>query len=440
MHSKLPKVLHQLAGKPLLGHVLDTVNCLQPAMTAVVIGAGGEQVRSNFATRDVHWVEQPEQRGTADAVHHALPLIPPGHKLLVLFGDVPMLTASTLQAMLASGENHPLTLLTAQLDDPQGYGRIVRDASGVIKGIVEHRDANVEQQKICEINTGTMLVEADRLAGWLDRLDTRNSQGELYLTDIVALAAEQRIEICTATCTSATEVLGINSRTQLAKAERLIQLQRAQSLMEQGVSLLDPARLDIRGELRAGSDVIIDINCVFEGQVVLGSGVQIGANCVLRNVEVGDDVRIHENTVIENTRIGANCRIGPFARLRPGTQLDEEVRIGNFVELKNVELGMETKVNHLSYVGDATVGDRVNIGAGTITCNYDGANKHRTVIDDDVFIGSNTQLVAPVTVGAGATVGAGTTLTRDVPPQSLAISRAQQRLVAQWKRPKKSRL
>jgi bifunctional UDP-N-acetylglucosamine pyrophosphorylase/glucosamine-1-phosphate N-acetyltransferase len=421
MRSDLPKVLHPIAGKPMLGHVLDTARQLGAARICAVYGHGGERVREALAADDLAWARQEPQLGTGHAVLQALPSIDATAATLVLYGDVPLIRAATLRRLIDAAGAGRLALLTAHLDDPHGYGRIVR-VGGKVTRIVEEKDADDAERAIREINTGILVAPGAALARWLPQLGNRNAQGEYYLTDIVQLAVAEGMEVVTAHPADNWETDGINSKAQLARLERIHQRNLAEALMEQGVTLADPARIDVRGSLECGRDVFIDVNCVFEGKVVLGDGVKIAANCVLQDAVVG-----------------AGSVVGPFARLRPGTVLAEDVHIGNFVEVKNSTVAAHSKANHLAYIGDATVGSRVNVGAGTITCNYDGANKHRTVIEDDVFIGSDTQLVAPVTVGRGATLGAGTTLTRDAPPEQLTVSRAKQVSVAGWKRPVKQK-
>lgn len=423
MHSDLPKVLHPIAGRPMLAHVLDTARQLGAAKICVVYGHGGEQVRAALDAPDLAWAIQEPQLGTGHAVLQALPCfdaVPPA-PTLVLYGDVPLISATTLRRLIEVAGNDRLALLTAHRDDPHGYGRIVR-VDGEVTRIVEEKDADDAERAIHEINTGILVAPGAALARWLPHLSKANAQGEYYLTDIVALAVAEGMQVVTAHPDANWETDGINSKAQLAALERIHQHNLAAALMEQGVTLADPARIDVRGSLECGRDVFIDVNCVFEGRVVLGDGVRINAHCVIQDAVVGKD-----------------SIIGPFARLRPGTVLAEDVHIGNFVEVKNSTIAAHSKANHLAYIGDATIGSRVNVGAGTITCNYDGANKHRTVIEDDVFIGSDTQLVAPVTVGRGATLGAGTTLTKDAPPDALTISRPQQVSLTGWKRPVKAK-
>ena len=438
MKSALPKVLHPLAGRPLLAHVLDTAAALAPMRTVVVYGHGGEQVPSTFAQRDdVVWVEQTPQLGTGHAVQQAVPHLGGCDGVLVLYGDVPLVEIDTLRALLARPE--PVTLLSVRLADPTGYGRIVRDGGGRVRRIVEQKDATEEERAIEEVNTGIMVLDGARLPDWLDRLSNTNAQGEYYLTDVIAMAVGDGLAVEAVAAADAMEVAGINDRAQLAQMERAFQRRTAEALMRAGVTLADPTRFDLRGTLRHGRDVAIDVNVILEGEVVLGDDVTIGPNTVLRDVAVADGVQVLANCVIEEAWIGPGSRVGPFSRIRPGTRLEGHAHVGNFVEIKKSEVGLGSKVNHLTYVGDATIGRDVNVGAGTITCNYDGANKHRTVIGDRAFIGSNTALVAPIAVGEGATIGAGTTLTRDAPPETLTVARAKQATIAGWKRPVKKK-
>jgi len=439
MNSALPKVLQPLAGKPLLAHVLLTARQLAARRICVVYGHGGEQVPQAFAGEDIVWVKQEPQLGTGHAMQQALPQLTDDEIALVLYGDVPLTVPQVLSDLVALAQGNKLALLTVNLDDPAGYGRIIRAANGEVSRIAEEKDATPAERAIREINTGILAAPVASLRRWLVKIRNDNQQGEYYLTDIVALAAAEGVAIETAQPRAAWEVLGVNSKAQLAELERIVQRETAAKLLEHGVTLRDPARLDVRGELRCGRDVEIDVNCVFEGRVELGDGVRVGANCVLKNSRVAAGALIAPFSHIEDAEIGADNRIGPYARLRPGTVLAEDVHIGNFVEVKNSRIAAHSKANHLSYVGDATVGERVNIGAGTITCNYDGVNKHRTIIEDDVFIGSDTQLVAPVTVGRGATLGAGTTLTQDAPPKQLTLSRVKQVSSSTWKRPAKKK-
>jgi len=438
MRSDLPKVLHRLGGRPLLAHVLETARELGAGKICVVYGHGGEAVREALDAPDLFWVRQEPQLGTGHAVLQTLTFLDEGVPTLVLYGDVPLIGTPTLTRLLdVAGDG--LGVLTAAFDEPDGYGRILRDADGRVQRIVEHRDASDDERAVREINTGFLVAPTDALLRWLPALGNDNVQGEYYLTDIVRLAIGEGMAVATAMPGANWEVLGVNSKVQLAELERIHQRNNALLLMESGVTLADPERIDVRGELDCGRDVAIDVSCLFEGRVVLGDGVEVGAHCVLKNAVIGAGTRIAPFSHIEEAEAGRNCRIGPYARLRPGTRLDNEVHIGNFVEVKNSTIADGSKANHLAYVGDATVGRNVNVGAGTITCNYDGANKHRTVIEDDVFIGSDTQLVAPVTVGRGATLGAGTTLTQDAPPDKLTLTRVKQITVPGWKRPIKKK-
>ncbi len=437
MRSALPKVLQPLAGRPLLAHVLASARALGARRICVVYGHGGESVRARLDAPDLVWAEQNPQLGTGHAVLQAVPYLSADSRVLVLFGDVPLIGASSLMRLMEAAGRDRLALLTVELDDPTGYGRILRDDTGRVACIVEERDATPLERHVHEVNTGILVAPAAKLRDWLGRIGNDNAQGEYYLTDIIGLAVEDGVEIVTVTPDDASETLGVNSKAQLAALERMFQASVARELMDAGVTLIDPARLDVRGDLLCGRDVEIDVNCVFEGRVELGDGVVIGANCVLRNVRIGNGTRVAPFSHLDGTVTGEKCVLGPFARTRPGTMLANAVHIGNFVEIKNSHFGEDSKANHLSYVGDADVGARVNIGAGTITCNYDGVNKHRTEIGDDAFIGSDTQLVAPVRVGRGATLGAGTTLTRDAPPDQLTVSRARQQSYAGWTRPVK---
>ena len=438
MRSDLPKVLHKLAGKPLLGHVVDTAHALGAAQTCVVYGFGGEAVPQALADDKLTFVLQAEQHGTGHAVKQALPQLSDDSVTLVLYGDVPLTRTASLRPLVAAAQAGVLGLLTVNLAYPDGYGRIVRE-DGKVTRIVEHKDATPTERAIQEVNTGILAVATRHLKRWIDELKNDNAQGEYYLTDIIALAVRDGVGVETHQPACEWEVLGVNSKAQLAELERIHQNEVAQGLLDAGVTLMDPARIDVRGTLTCGRDVVIDVNCVFEGLVELADGVQVGANCVLRNVKVAAATRIDAFTLIDDALIGEANRLGPFSRIRPGTTLARDVHVGNFVEIKNSQIDDGSKINHLSYVGDTTMGKKVNIGAGTITCNYDGANKHRTVIEDEVFIGSDTQLVAPITVGKGATLGAGTTLTRDAPAGELTLSRAKQLTVSGWKRPVKQK-
>jgi bifunctional UDP-N-acetylglucosamine pyrophosphorylase/glucosamine-1-phosphate N-acetyltransferase len=437
MNSALPKVLHPVAGRPMLAHVLDTARTLSPSRLVVVVGHGAEHVREAVAAPDVAFADQTQQLGTGHAVMQALPMLDDNQPTLVLYGDVPLTTAATLEALVHAAGAERMGVLTVEMPDPTGYGRIVRDAAGNIVRIVEQKDASDEIRAIREINTGIIVCPTGHLRRWLATLGNNNAQGEYYLTDTIERAATEGVEIVSAQPAALWETLGVNSKVQLAEVERIHQRNLAQRLLEAGVTLLDPARIDVRGQLTCGRDVTIDVGCVFEGRVHLDDGVHIGAHCVIRNATIGAGARVQPFCHIEEAKIGPAGRIGPYARLRPGTELGEDVHIGNFVEVKNSQVGDHSKANHLAYVGDTTVGQRVNIGAGTITCNYDGVNKSRTVIEDDAFIGSDTQLVAPVTVGRGATIGAGTTLTKDAPAGKLTLSRAKQMTLDAWQRPVK---
>jgi bifunctional UDP-N-acetylglucosamine pyrophosphorylase/glucosamine-1-phosphate N-acetyltransferase len=453
MQSALPKVLQTLAGKPLLQHVLNTALGLQGKTTKngpiVVVGHGASDVKKFLQVASeqdpsfskVSTVLQAEQKGTGHALLQALPQLDLKEPTLVLYGDVPLTSIKTLSALArladgVRGQDSALALLTQHLSNPTGYGRIVRDTDGLVKAIIEEKDAAPEQKRIQEINTGIMVLPTNSLKKWLKALSASNAQGEYYLTDVIAMAVKDNVPIRTAQANAEYETVGINSRDQLAALERVHQLNQAKVLMDAGVSLADPARIDIRGTLECGIDVFIDVGCVFEGCVTLAAGTKVGPYCIIRNSVIGKSVTIHPYSHIDGAKVGASSLIGPYARLRPGADLANDVHIGNFVEVKNSKIAANSKANHLAYVGDSIVGSRVNIGAGTITCNYDGVNKHQTIIEDDVFIGSDTQLVAPVRVGRGATLGAGTTLTKDAPPNQLTVSRAKQ-ISLQWQRPEK---
>ncbi len=435
MQSDTPEVLHRLAGRPLVSHVIDAARQLSPKLICVVYGHGGEAVREAVGENGAIWIRQDPQLGTGHAVMQAVPHLDERWPTLVLYGDVPLIRAQTL-LRLAQAAGKGLGILTTTLADPAGYGRIVRSGKRVAR-IVEEKDATARQRALREVNTGIMVAPTQQLKAWLACLENKNVQKEYYLTDVVALAASGRIPVAAAQPDAAWEAQGVNSRGQLAELERIYQRNAAQALLEQGVTLADPARCDVRGALSCGRDVAIDINCVFEGEVRLGDGVSVGANCVLKGVRIAAGTSIEPFCHIEEADIGANCRVGPYARIRPGTRLASDVHLGNFVEVKASSIGEGSKANHLAYIGDSEIGKNVNVGAGTITCNYDGANKHRTIIEDDVFIGSDTQLVAPVRVGKGATLGAGTTLTKDAPPGELTLSRAKQTTVPGWTRPAK---
>ncbi|MBV8911356.1 MAG: bifunctional UDP-N-acetylglucosamine diphosphorylase/glucosamine-1-phosphate N-acetyltransferase GlmU [Gammaproteobacteria bacterium] len=437
MKSSLPKVLQPLAGRPLLQHVIDTARALQPSAIHVVYGHGGERVREALAAERLSWTLQAERLGTGHALLQVMPQIPESHLVLVLYGDVPLITRATLAELLARAGERQVALLTMTPETPAGYGRIVRSAGGLVRKIVEEKEASPRQRAIRECNSGVLAAPARSLRDWLARLKADNSQGEYYLTDVIAMAVKERIPVRALRATDASELLGVNDKAQLAALESLCRARRARELLLAGVTLADPARLDVRGALTHGSDVFLDVNVVLEGAVALGDRVRIGAGCVLRDSEIGADTEVFAHCVIDGARIGPDCRIGPFARVRPSATLAGEVHIGNFVEVKNARLGQGSKANHLAYVGDAQVGNHVNIGAGTIVANYDGAMKHNTVIEDDVHTGSNSVLVAPITVGAGATIAAGSTVTHSVPGGQLTIARAQQVTVPTWRRPRK---
>ncbi len=438
MRSRLPKVLHHLGNRPLLAHVLDTAERLRPRELAVVYGHGGEQVRRAFAGRSgITWVHQAEQLGTGHAVAQALEALDPRGTVLVLYGDVPLIQEATLRELLAARAEAELVLLTARLADPTGYGRIVRDDHGRLQAIVEEKDASEAERLIDEVNTGVLAAGAASLSRWVAALERGNAQGEYYLTDVVAMAVAEGVVVATCHPREPDEFLGVNDRMQLAQLERRYQHRQAETLMRAGVSLRDPARLDVRGRVEVGRDVAIDVDVILEGEVVLGEGVEIGPFCHLKDVRLGPGCKVLSHSVLESVEAAEGVTIGPFARLRPGTSLASGAKVGNFVEIKNAQVGEGSKINHLSYVGDAEVGRDVNIGAGTITCNYDGANKHRTIIGDHAFIGSDSQLVAPVRIGEGATIGAGSTITRDAPPHALTLSRVPQRTREGWQRPVK---
>ena len=437
MRSALPKVLHPVAGKPMLGHVIDTARKLAPRKIHVVIGHGAELVRERLTADDINFVLQSEQLGTGHAVAQALPALQ-AEKVLILYGDVPLTQVETLTRLLEQANDSQLGLLTVNLADPAGYGRIVRNAAGVVQAIVEHKDASDAQRAIREGNTGILAVPGKRLGDWLGRLSNSNAQGEYYLTDVIAMAVADGLVVATETAQDEMEVLGANDRIQLAQLERHYQQRAARQLMAQGVTLLDPARFDLRGEASVGRDVLIDVNVILEGKVVIEDDVQIGPNCVIKDSVLRRGAIVKANSHLEGAEVGEGADCGPFARLRPGARLGAKAHVGNFVELKNAVLGEGAKAGHLSYLGDAEIGARTNIGAGTITCNYDGANKHRTVMGEDVFIGSNSSIVAPVTLGNGATTGAGSTVTQDVPAAALAVGRAKQRNIEGWKRPQKA--
>lgn len=438
MQSSLPKVLHKIAGRSMLGHVIDAIDSLgSEAKKIIVTGHGAALVEQQFQGGDTLFVQQKEQLGTGHAVQMALPVLDDHAVVVVLYGDVPLIQPTTINAMLEVVSDTQMGLLTVDLDNPHGYGRIVRSDEGAIEAIVEQKDATEKQLKITEVNTGVLALQARHLRQWLPQITNDNAQKEYYLTDLIAIACSHDVEIVSVNPDSAAEVEGVNNRQQLSRLERDYQYQMAVKLMQSGTSLADPARFDQRGKLVAGTDNFIDVNCVFEGDVTLGNNVSIGPNCVIVDSVIGDGVEIKANTVIDSAGVSDHAVIGPFARLRPGTQLAANTKVGNFVETKKAIVGQGSKINHLSYVGDATLGDNVNIGAGTITCNYDGVNKHQTELNDNVFVGSNSTLVAPVTVESGGFVAAGSTVTREVPSDSLAVGRAKQRNIEGWKRPTK---
>lgn len=438
MKSALPKVLHKVAGKPMLHHVMDTARALGAAGIHGVIGHGAEQVKEATPASDVHWALQEQQLGTGHAVAQALPQVPDDAVVLVLYGDVPLINPETLVALVSRVHEGSLGLLTVDLPNPDGYGRILRDGHGKVIAIVEQKDATDEQKTIREVNTGILAVCASHINQWLPRLSNSNAQGEYYLTDIIAMAAGEGLSIEVAQPSTEQEVQGVNNRLQLAELERWYQRAEANRLMTEGATLADPARIDVRGQLTVGQDVLIDVNAVFEGTVTLGNNVSIGPNCVIRDATLADGVVVHANSVIEGAEIHSKAQIGPFARIRPGTLLEAGAKVGNFVETKKAHVGKGSKINHLSYVGDATLGTDVNVGAGTITCNYDGVNKFQTVLGDRVFVGSNTALVAPVTVAEGAVIGAGSTITKDIDANDLAVARGRQRNIKGWQRPEKN--
>jgi len=419
MHSQLPKVLHCLAGKPLLEHVVQSTFHLSPSAPVVIYGHQGETVRQRLPNLNVVWVEQQQQLGTGHAVLQALPKIPLENHILILYGDVPLITSTTLQQLINKTPANALGIITAHLPQPAGLGRVLRDSKNNIIRIVEEKDATDTERSLNEINSGIYLLPARYLQKWLPTLKNHNSQQEFYLTDIIQCAVKDKVPIYSLEPTQYEEILGINDCMQLAQAERFYQQCLAEKLMRQGVTLYDPNRFDVRGELTVGLDVIMDVNVILEGRVIIGNHCVIGANTLLRNVTLSDHVQIKENCVIDGAEVAEHCILGPFARIRPGTRVAPHAQIGNFIEIKNSMIGSHSKIHHVGYIGDSELGKQVNIGAGTITCNYDGANKHKTIIGDDAFIGSNTELVAPVTIGAGATIGAGSTITRDAPPQQL---------------------
>jgi bifunctional UDP-N-acetylglucosamine pyrophosphorylase / glucosamine-1-phosphate N-acetyltransferase len=437
MKSALPKVLQPLAGKPLLRYVLDTAHSLEPAAIHVVYGHGGEAVPKAFANEAVTWVSQSEQLGTGHAVMQAAPHLNADQRVLILYGDGPLITAETLRSLLQVAGHDAVGLLTFNATDPTGYGRVLRNASGRVQLIVEEKDATPKQRRVRECNTGVITMPASRLTKWLGRLGNRNSQGEYYLTDVIGLAVRDRVAVQPLLAADELEVQGVNDRVQLAAAEAAWRARQARRLMLEGATLIDPARVDVRGQVSVGQDVLIDVNVVLEGDVKLGDRVRVGPNCLIRNARIEADTEVFANSIIDHAIIGAHCRIGPFARLRPQSVLAEHVHIGNFVEVKKTSIGAGSKANHLTYLGDATVGAAVNIGAGTVTCNYDGVNKWPTIIEDNVFIGSGSMLVAPVEIGAGATIGAGSTICEAAPAGQLSVARARQVSIPGWQRPKK---
>lgn len=437
MRSTKPKVLHAVGGKPILGHVLNCAKNLKPNKIIVIYGYGGEQVKQAFNTESIIWVEQKEQLGTGHAVQQAIPHLDDDANSLILLGDVPLVDVDACKQLIEGSQDN-MVVQSFIKSDPTGYGRILRNNDGLVKAIVEHKDATSEQRKVNEVNTGIMAMPSAHLKSWLQRLNNNNAQKEYYLTDIVGFAVEDGINVSASIIDDEWSVTGINSKQDLALIEREHQQRKALALLQKGVTLLDPARIDIRGTIETGEDVEIDVGCIFEGSVILGEGVKVGAYCVIKNATIAAGATIAAFTHILEAEVGKNSRVGPYARLRPGTTLADGTHVGNFVELKNAQVGAGSKVNHLSYVGDATIGRKVNIGAGTITCNYDGANKFRTVIEDEVFVGSDTQLVAPITIGRGATIAAGSTITKDAPKNALTLCRArEQKSVLGWKRPQK---
>jgi bifunctional UDP-N-acetylglucosamine pyrophosphorylase/glucosamine-1-phosphate N-acetyltransferase len=436
MRSDLPKVLHPIGGRPLLAHVLDAAHALEPKKILVVHGHGAEKVRAAFADARVEWVLQAEQLGTGHAVQQAMKHASGNGDVLILYGDVPLVRAESLKRLIAASRAG-VAVMTTEVQDAKGYGRILRGSDGNVERIVEERDATSAERRIREVNAGMMALSGTRLLAWARKISNRNAQNEYYLTDLVRFAVKEEVPVVAVKVDDSIEVTGVNSQQELARLERAFQESYARRLMDAGVRLSDPARIDVRGHLECGRDVAIDVNCVFEGEVNLGDGVRLGPNCVLRNVTVGAGTEILGFCYFEDSQIGARCRLGPFARLRPGAKLDEEVHLGNFVEIKASRLGKRSKANHLSYIGDTEVGSRVNIGAGTITCNYDGVSKSRTIIEDECFIGSDATLVAPVRIARGSYIGAGSTITKDTPPGQLTLARSRQVSIPSWKLPKK---
>jgi bifunctional UDP-N-acetylglucosamine pyrophosphorylase/glucosamine-1-phosphate N-acetyltransferase len=437
MASDLPKVLQPLAGRPLLAHVVETARRLGPEAIHIVYGHGGERVRAALPAADLHWVLQAEQKGTGHAVAQAMPAIADDHTVLVLYGDVPLIKQATLAGLAGRAGPRTLALLSARLPDPTGYGRVIRDNAGRVVRIVEERDANHKEKAVPEVNTGLLAAPAGKFRGWLSALRPDNAQGEYYLTDCIGAAVRDGFAVEAVVAESAGEVLGVNDKVQLAEVEAVHRRERATALMQRGVTIVDPARVDIRGEVNCGRDVLLEVNVILEGKVRLGDRVKVGPGCVLRDCDIGADTEIRAHSILEGAVTGLRCIVGPFARLRPGTRLADEVHVGNFVEVKNSEVGEGSKANHLSYVGDTTIGRKVNVGAGTVTCNYDGVHKHRTEIGDGAFIGSGTMLVAPVSVGADATIGAGSTITKPAPAGKLTVERSRQQTIENWKRPEK---
>ena len=437
MKSALPKVLQPLAGRPLLQHVLDTARTLHPAAVHVVYGHGGDAVRKAFAHEPVSWVAQTTQQGTGHAVMQVLPHLQPQQRALILYGDGPLITTQTLEALLQAAGRDEVGLLTVNAANPAGYGRVLRNAKGRVQGIVEEQDATARQRRVRECNTGVMTLPVKRLSAWLARINNRNAQGEYYLTDVIGLAVRDRVTVQPLIAADEQEVQGVNDRVQLAAAESAWRARQARRLMLEGATLIDPARIDVRGTVTVGQDVVIDVNVVLEGEVKLGDGVRIGPNCLIRDAAIAAGTEVFANCIIDRALIGPSCRIGPFARVRPESVLAEHVHIGNFVEVKKTRLGAGSKANHLTYLGDANIGAQVNVGAGTVTCNYDGVNKSVTTIEDDVFIGSGSMLVAPVHIGAGANIGAGSTISRSAPAGQLTVGRARQVSIPGWKRPGK---
>ena len=438
MRSALPKVLHPVAYKPMVAHVIETAQGLGADKVQLIYGHGAEQLQAQLSDYPVNWVEQAEQLGTGHAVQQAIPNIGDADTVLILYGDVPLIQQASLEQLLDAKGDEDLALLTVTLSDPTGYGRIIRDNDGVISGIVEHKDATAAQRLVTEVNTGIMAANGKALKRWLMALSNDNVQGEYYLTDVVAMAANEGVNIASSQPPSASDVEGANNRVQLAALERAYQKRQAETLMLAGATLMDPARIDVRGRVEIENDVVIDVNVIFEGDVYLGEGAVIEANCILRDCRIGKNARVKANSVIEGATLGDNSQAGPFARLRPGTELGKDAAVGNFVELKNSRLGEGAKAGHLTYLGDAAIGAGANVGAGTITCNYDGANKYKTEVGDHAFIGSNSSLVAPVRIGHGATTGAGSVITQDIDDNELGVGRARQRNISGWKRPTKT--